>query len=181
VVPAVAGEPTEKIKKTTDRILSIVTDPSLKDPAKEPEKRKLIRAAVDEAFDWEEMSRRSLGRYWGQRTDAERKQFIDLFGRLLEQTYLDKVESYSGEEVRYQGESVDGGYGTVRVTIVSSKGTDIPVQYRVMKKANGWLVYDVVIEGVSLVNNYRTQFDSILVKSSFQDLIKRIEAKLAEK
>jgi phospholipid transport system substrate-binding protein len=180
-VPAWAGEPMDQIKQTTDTILSIVSDPALKVPSKAEERRRRIRNAVDQRFDWEEMARRSLARHWAQRTDEEKKEFIRLFGDLLERTYMDKIEGYSGEKVQYEGDTLEGDYAVVRVKIVTRKNVDIPVEYRLQKKGNNWLVYDVSIEGVSLVNNYRTQFNSIIVGSSYADLVKRLKAKVAEK
>jgi phospholipid transport system substrate-binding protein len=176
-----AGEPMDRIKQTTDTILSIVSDPTLKVPSKAEERRKQIRNAVDQRFDWEEMARRSLARHWAQRTDEEKKEFMGLFGDLLERTYLDKIEGYSGEKVQYEGDTVEGDYAVVRIKIITKKNVDIPVEYRLQKKGNNWLVYDVSIEGVSLVNNYRTQFNSIMVGSSYADLVKRLKAKVAEK
>ena len=180
-VPVIAGEPTEKIKQTTDKILSITGDPALKDRSKAEERRRLIRTAVDERFDWEEMARRSLARYWAQRTDEEKKEFVPLYADLLEKTYMSKVESYSGEKVRYEGETMDRDYAAVKVRIITQKNVDIPVEYRLKKAGNDWLVYDVSIEGVSLVNNYRTQFNSIITQSSYQNLVKKLKEKVALK
>jgi len=172
-----AGEPTGQVKQTTDKILVILSNPSLKGPAHAEERRKVIGQTVDERFDWEEMSRRSLGRHWAERTPEEKKEFIGLFRELLERTYLDKVDDYSGEAVTYQGDTIDGNYANVKVKIVTSKGTEIPVEYRVMKKQTNWLVYDITIEGVSFVNNYRSQFNSILSKSPYSELVKRLKDK----
>jgi phospholipid transport system substrate-binding protein len=180
-VPGLAGEPTDQVQQTTDKILSIVSDPILKAASKAEERRKRIRSAVDERFDWEEMARRSLARHWAQRTDEEKKEFIRLFGELLEQTYLDKVEAYSGEKVQYEGETIDRDYAVVKVKIITKKNVDIPVEYRLKKKGNDWLVYDISIEGVSLVNNYRTQFNSILSGSSYGELVKRLKAKATQR
>jgi phospholipid transport system substrate-binding protein len=177
-VPVLAGEPIEKIKQTTDKILSIVKDPGLKNPSKAQERRRLVRKAADERFDWEEMARRSLGRYWAQRTAEEKKEFVSLFSELVERTYMSKVEDYSGEKVRYDGETNDGEYAVVKVNIMSQKNKDISVDYRLQKEGNEWLIYDVSIEGVSLVNNYRTQFNSIIVQSSYENLVKRMKAKV---
>ncbi|NIS61011.1 MAG: ABC transporter substrate-binding protein [Proteobacteria bacterium] len=178
---AFAGEPTEQIKQITDRIISILTDPALKEPARAEERRKLIRKAADERFDWEEMARRSLARHWAGRTDEEKREFTSLFSDLLERAYMDKVEGYSGERVVYEGETVEGDFGVVKVKILTAKETEISVEYRVRRKENGWFIYDVSIEGVSLVNNYRTQFNSIILKSSYRELVKKLEAKLAKK
>ncbi len=176
-VPGWAGEPTEKIRQTTDRILSIVRNPALKGPSKAEEKRKRIRQAVDERFNWEEMAQRALARHWNQRTPEEKKEFIRLFGDLLEKTYLNKVEGYSGEKVQYEGESVDGNYAVVRMKIVTEKNVDVPVEYRLKKEATDWLVYDISIEGVSLINNYRSQFNTIISQSSYGNLVKKLKEK----
>ena len=176
-LPAWAGEPTEKIKQTTEKILSIVKDPALKSPAKAQERKKLIRQAVDERFNWEEMARRALARHWEKRTEEEKKEFVSLFADLLERTYLNKVEGYSGEKVRYEGDSVEGNYASVKMKIITEKNVDIPLEYRLRKEAKDWLVYDVSIEGVSLVNNYRTQFNSIITQSSYGNLVKKLKEK----
>jgi phospholipid transport system substrate-binding protein len=172
-----AGEPTQQIKQTTDKILAILSNPSLKGPAQAEERRRMIGQTVDERFDWEEMSRRSLARHWAERTPEEKKEFMGLFRDLLERTYLDKVDSYSGEAVTYEGDTIDGDYASVKVKIVTSKGKEIPVEYRVMKKQTHWLVYDITIEGVSFVNNYRSQFNSVLSKSPYSELVKRLKDK----
>jgi len=178
-VPSFASKPTDEIKQTTDKILSIVKDPSLKAPARAQERRRLIRKAVDERFDWEEMARWSLGRFWAQRTAEEKKEFITLFSELVERTYVSKVEDYSGEKVRYDGETKEGDHAVVKVDIITQKNKDIPVEYRLKKERNDWFVYDVSIEGVSLVGNYRMQFNSILLQSSYENLVKRLKAKVA--
>jgi phospholipid transport system substrate-binding protein len=180
-VSGLAGEPMDQVKQTTDKILSIVSDPTLKAPSKAEERRERIRNAVDERFDWEEMARRALAVYWAQRTPEEKKEFVRLFRKLLAQTYVDKVEGYSGEKIQYEGETIDGGYAVVKVKIATKKNVDIPVEYRLMEKGNDWLVYDISIEGVSLVNNYRTQFNSIIIGSSYEELVKRLKAKVAQK
>jgi phospholipid transport system substrate-binding protein len=177
----VAGEPTEHIRKTTDRIIAIVTDPGLKEADKSGEKARQIRNVVDERFDWEEMSKRTLARHWKDRTQAQRAEFIDLFGRLLERTYLDKVEGYSGEKVLYVDEKVEGDFSLVTVKIITKQDTEIQVQYRLKKKGGEWLVYDISIEGVSLVNNYRKQFSSILTRSSYDDLVEKLRSKVEGK
>jgi phospholipid transport system substrate-binding protein len=174
-----AGEPTQQIKQTTDKIISILSDPALKGAAKAAERRKLVTQTIDERFDWEEMSRRSLAQHWAKRTPEEKKEFVLQFKDLLDRTYMDKVEGYSGEKVRYDGDTIDGHYGLVKVKILTSTGKEIPVEYRMWEKRDQWLVYDFSIEGVSLINNYRSQFNSILLKSPFQELINKLKAKNA--
>jgi len=176
-----AGTPTEQLKDTTDKILAIVTDPALKDESKAQERKALIRKAVDERFDWEELSRRALGRHWAGRTEEEKKTFVDLFGKLLERTYLDKVEGYSGEKVSYVGETVDGEYSTVEARVLTAQKTEVPVLYRMKKKGSEWMVYDISIEGVSLVANYRSQFQSILARSSYDELVRTLRERTKEK
>ena len=176
--PTMAGEPTEKIRETTDKIIGIVSNPALKGPGKAADRKRLIRQAVDERFHWEEMSRRTLARHWRKRTMEERKEFIDLYGKLLEQTYLDRVEGYSGEKVFYEGERIDGKYAVVKVKILTKQETEISTEYRLKSNAGEWLVYDISIEGVSLINNYRTQFNSIIMRSSYKDLIKKLKTKV---
>ncbi len=175
---SIAGGPTEDVRKTTDKLIAIVSDPAMKSSERATERAKRIRKAVDERFDWKEMSKRSLARHWKKRTQREKEEFIDLFGKLLERTYLDKVEGYSGEKVLYVGERVDGNYGIVVVKIVTRKDTEILVKYKLKKKGSEWLVYDISIEGVSLVNNYRKQFNSIMTRSSYEDLIKKLRRKV---
>jgi len=175
--PVLAGEPKEQIKQTTDRILSILADPSLKGPAKAEERRKQIRQAVDERFDWEEMAQRSLATHWPKRTPEEKKEFVTLFQNLLARTYMDKVEGYSGEKIIYTGETIDQDRAVARVKILTSKNKEIPIEYRLLKKGPQWLVYDISIEGVSLVNNYRTQFNSIILKKGYEELVKRLKEK----
>jgi phospholipid transport system substrate-binding protein len=181
-IPAMAGEPTQQIKQTTDKILSILADSNLKNPSRAQERKQWVSQAIGERFDWEELARRSLAQHWAQRTPDEKKEFTQLYRELLERTYLNKVQDYSGETVRYEGESIESDYATVKVRILTSKNTEISVDYRVMKKGTNWLVYDLSIEGVSLVNNYRSQFNSILQKSTYQELVKKLKEKsLTEK
>jgi phospholipid transport system substrate-binding protein len=177
-VPVLAADPMDEVKQTTDKILSIVTNPALKAPSKTEERDKLIRQAVDERFDWEEMARRSLAIHWATRTAEERKEFVRLFADLVERTYMKKVEDYSGEKVLYEGETKEGDYAGVRVKIVTKRGEDIPVEYHLKKEGNDWFVYDVSIEGVSLINNYRVQFHSIISQSSYENLVKRLREKV---
>jgi phospholipid transport system substrate-binding protein len=179
-VSSVAGEATEQIKETTDKIIAILSNPALKAPDKTSEKIRMLRNAVDERFDWAEMSRRTLARHWAKRNDKEKKEFIELFGKLLERTYMDKVGDYAGERAIYKDEKIDGDYGVVDIIVVGHEDRKIPVMYRVKKKGKDWYIYDVSVEGVSLINNYRTQFNSIILSSSYEGLIEKIKTKIAE-
>jgi phospholipid transport system substrate-binding protein len=172
-----AGDPIQQIKQTTDQILSVLSNPELKTPGKAMERKFQFAQVLDERFDWEEFSRRSLARHWAGRTPQEKNEFVQLYRDLLQRTYLEKVDDYSGEAVRYEGDTLEGGYATAKVKIQTKKGNDITVEYRMLKKGPSWKVYDVSIEGVSLVNNYRQQFNSILQKSTFQELLQRLKEK----
>jgi phospholipid transport system substrate-binding protein len=178
--PVWAEDPIDQIRQTTDRIISILTDPALKEPAKTEERRRMIREAADERFDWEEMARRSLAQNWAQRTDEEKKEFTSLFSDLLEKKYMDKVEAFSGETFVYKGEKVEGDYGVDSVKVVTPEDVEISVEYRVRRKGDDWFIYDVSIEGVSLVNNYRTELSRLLFKSSYEDLVEKLKAKLTK-
>lgn len=177
-MPVWGGEPTDRIKGGTDKIIAVLSDPNLLGDEKADERRQAIRQAVFELFDWEEMAKRSLARHWRERTDEEKKEFVVLYGELLERTYLDRVEGYSGEEVIYTEERIDGKYALVKAKIVTKTKQEIAVDYKLKTKSKQWLVYDVSVEGVSLVNNYRTQFNQILMKSSYETLVDRLKQKI---
>jgi phospholipid transport system substrate-binding protein len=174
-----AGEATDQLKQTTEKILAIVQDAALKGADKDEERQKQMRKVVDERFDWAAMGRSAVGKNWRDLSEAQRTEFTACFSELIEKTYLAKVESYTGEKIVYKGDKVADAFGIVEVVVVTLRGTDIPVSYRVQKKGDAWLVYDVNIEGVSLVNNYRSQIGTILNTSSFDVLISKIKAKIA--
>jgi phospholipid transport system substrate-binding protein len=178
VTPSLAGEPTDHIRKTTDKMITILNDPALKN--KVDERRKMLRSTLSERFDWEEMAKRSLASHWQSLTDEEKKEFVPLFTDLLENTYMNRIENYSGDKVTYDAERVKGDYGLVKVTIFTVKQVEIPVVYKMKKKDPEWIIYDVSIEGVSLVNNYRQQFDSIILSSSYQGLVEKLREKVAK-
>jgi len=173
--PSRAGEPTEQVRGAIDRVLEILKKKDLQAKERKAERRTLLREEISKAFDFDEMAKRSLGPAWRQRTPEERKEYVTLFRQVLENSYLGKVEAYQGEKIKYGKESVEEGrIATVATLIVTGKGQEIPLNYRMLKEAPGWRVYDVVIEEISLVNNYRSQFAGILQKSSFQDLLARL-------
>jgi phospholipid transport system substrate-binding protein len=177
---AYPATPTEQIKQTVDKVLDILKSKELKRPEKTAERRAAIRKVVDERFDFEEMAKRSLGIHWKDRTISEKKEFVPLFTDLLERTYIDKIESYTDEEIVYIGEVVEGEYASVKTKIVTKKNVEIPIEYRLFKKNAKWEVYDVIIEGVSLINNYRTQFNKIIRTQSYPELVRRLKNKQEE-
>jgi phospholipid transport system substrate-binding protein len=175
---SLAGLATDQVKGTVDQVIKILTDPTLKGETKVQERRAKIRQVVLQRFGFTEMSKRSLGRYWSERTPEERTEFVRLFTDLLERAYIDRVDGYTGEQVVYLGESIDGDYSEVRSKIVTKRNQEIPILYRLQKNNANWEVYDVIVEGVSLVNNYRTQFSKIIRTSSYQGLVKKMQVKL---
>ena len=174
----VAGPATDQVKGTVDQVLKILTDPALKGERKMKDRRVKLRQTVLERFDFSEMSKRSMGQYWKERTPDERTEFVGLFTDLLERAYIDRVEGYTGEQIVYLEETTDGNYSEVRTKIVTKRNQEIPIAYRLQRTDSKWSVYDIVVEGVSLVNNYRTQFSKIIRTSSYQDLVKRMQAKV---
>jgi phospholipid transport system substrate-binding protein len=175
-VPSDAGEPTVAMKTTIDEVLRIVRDKELKQPAKAEVRRHMLETVVSARFDYAEMSRRALGAPWNQLTDQQKQEFVDLFRTLLTNSYADKIETYSGEGVEYLNERMEKEYAEVRTKVLSGK-TEIPLDYRLINKADEWRVYDVVVDNVSLVNNYRGQFTKILRASSYTDLVDQLRKK----
>jgi phospholipid transport system substrate-binding protein len=175
-----AGPSTDQLKATIDRILAVVQDPALRQPGKADERRQKIRAIADEVFDWQETGKRALARHWEGRSPQEREEFSKLFADLLERSYVGKIEGYSGEKILYEKETVDGDRAEVRTKLVTKAGTQIPIDYQMQKAGDRWRVYDVKIENVSLVLNYRSQFNRIIQQSGYPELVNRLKTKQAE-
>ena len=173
---AAGGAATDLLKGTIDEVLKILNDKEMKEPAKHEDRRQRLEKVVAARFDYPEMSRRSLGTQWNQLSDKDKQEFVDLFRTLLTNTYADKVETYSGEGVQYLNERTEKEYAEVRTKVLSGK-TEIPMDYRLLHKDNDWRVYDVVVDGVSLVNNYRGQFTKILHTSSYPGLVDQLRKK----
>jgi phospholipid transport system substrate-binding protein len=174
--PAYAGEATDAMRATIDEVLRILAEKELKQPAKANERRQLLEKVVGERFDYQEMSRRSLGASWNSLSDKDKQEFVSLFQTLLVNTYADKIESYTGDGVQYINERNEKEYAEVRTKVLTGK-TEIPLDYRLIRKASEWRVYDVVVDGVSLVNNYRGQFSKILRNGSYADLVDQLRKK----
>jgi phospholipid transport system substrate-binding protein len=175
-----AGAPLDQLRGQIDRVLKVLEDPELKKNGSSPARRAAVRRIADDIFDFQETAKRSLARHWQPRTPAEREEFVRLFADLLERSYISKIELYGGEKIAYLSDSVDGDGATVRTKIVAKGGTEVPVDYRMLKRGERWLVYDVIIEGVSLVANYRTQFNKIIQTSSYAELVKKMKIKQDE-
>jgi phospholipid transport system substrate-binding protein len=181
IMRADAGEPLDKIRQTVDDVVTILSDEALKAPERTEERRKKIRQAVFQRFSFDEMAQRALAQHWRKRTPEEQKEFVAVFSDLLERSYIDKIESYGGgkQNILYTKETIDkDGFASVRSEIVSKRDMNVEVEYRLLQRDGNWAVYDVVIEGVSLVNNYRTQFNKIIAESSYENLVKQMKLKL---
>jgi phospholipid transport system substrate-binding protein len=173
--PALAGAPTDQLKQRVDEVVRVLDDAKLKE--KPAERRTAVRKIAEDIFDYQDTARRALGQHWNARSPQERKEFVGLFADLLDRAYLSKIDLYQGERVRYTGETTTGEDATVKSVIVTHKGTEVPVDYR-MRVADGrWRVYDVIIEGVSLVSNYRTQFNKIIQTQSYETLVQKLRAR----
>ena len=174
--PARAGAPTDQLKASVEQIIRVLEDPTLRAPARVPERRAAIRKEAEVVFDFTETAKRSLGRHWQGLSEKDRAEFTALFADLIERAYISKIERYSGERITYAGEAMDAGLASVRTRFVTKQGTEVPVDYRMQQRGDRWLVYDVSVEGVSLINNYRTQFDKIIQTSSYAELVRKMKA-----
>lgn len=169
---------TAQVKETIDRVLAILRDPALKGPDKEELRRKKLKDAIYPRFDFSEMAKRSLATHWRDRSQKEREEFVNLFADLLEQSYHKKLESYTDQEIIYSKEQIEDKFGLVATKIVSQKeNLEIPIDYKLVRQDGQWRVYDVVVEGVSLVSNYRSQFNRIIQTSSYAELVRKMRVK----
>jgi phospholipid transport system substrate-binding protein len=178
--PVTAGAPTDQLKAHVDQVIKVLVDPELRKDTRVAQRRAAIRKVATEIFDFEEITRRALGRHWQPRTADERREFVLLMADVLEQAYVGKLETYSGESVQFLGDTIDGDVATVRTKIVTKGGTQIPVDYRMINRGGRWIAYDVLVESVSLVANYRGQFDRIIQKQSYAELVRALRAKRGE-
>jgi phospholipid transport system substrate-binding protein len=179
--PAAAGVPTDQLRSSVERVLKTLDDPALRGEGKVGERRVAVRKIANEIFDFGEIAKRSMARHWQPLSEAQRNEFVGLFADLLERSYISKIETYGGEKIQYTAERADGEYATVSTKIVTKNGTEVPVDYRLIKRSGDrWLVYDVSIEGVSLVSNYRTQFNKIIQTSSYNELVSKLRNKQDE-
>lgn len=179
--PAWAGAPTEQLRTQIDRVIKVLEDPEMAKEARMVERRTVIRRVANDIFDFTETTRRSLGPHWHARTPQEREEVTRLYADLLERSYIGKIEMYSGEKIQFLGDTIDGDQATVRTRLVTKQGMDIPVDYRMHRvPGDRWLTYDVSIEGVSLVANYRAQFNKIIQTSGYASLVKKLAAKEQE-
>jgi phospholipid transport system substrate-binding protein len=173
--PALADQesPTEVVRATINEVIRILEDPELKGPAKLIPRRRRLEQVIAARFDYTEMSRRALAAHWRPLTAAEQTEFVELFKSFLSDRYAEKIEGYAGEQVSYLSERIEGTYAEVRTELHSSK-VEIPMDYRLFLKGGRWHAYDIVADGVSLVKNYRSQFNKIIRESSYQGLVEKL-------
>lgn len=167
--------PTADVKKTVDQVVGIVADKEMK--KNEQKRRQALKKSISQIFNYGEMAKRSLGKHWNQRNEAEKKQFADLFATLLENSYAAKIESYNNEKIVYIKESIDGDHAEVKSKVITAKRDEFTLDYRLINENGKWMVYDVVIEGVSLVSNYRSQFNRIITANGYGELLKKLRTK----
>ena len=168
-----AESPTAVVRATLTEVFHILDDPKLKEPDKLMPRRRLLEQVIGERFDYAEMSKRALAANWTPLTNDQRAEFVELFKAFLSDRYAGKIEGYAGERTEYLSERLEGPYAEVRTRLVSAK-TEIPMDYRMINKAGRWYAYDIIADGVSLVKNYRSQFDKIIRADSYDELVTRL-------
>ena len=174
MAPMATPSPTEVVQSGIEQVVQVVQDYDAGHPEGAEKRRSEIRRVAGRLFDFQEMARRTLARHWSERTPGEREEFVSLFRDLLERSYITRLENYSGERIVYLGETVDGEYATVRSKILG-RGSEMALAYRLHLVNSRWAVYDVLIEGVSFVGNYRSQFNRIISKGSYEDLVRKLK------
>ena len=175
VMSHAGSTPTDDVRTSVDAMLEILKNEQLN----KEDKRAQMSTVINERFDFRAMSQRTLATNWKKTTDEEKQQFIALFSQLIENSYVGKIEAYTNEKVEYPGEKIKGRKAVVETLIVTSSA-DVPVNYRVYQKGDQWLVYDVIIEGVSLISNYRSSYQEIMKKEGFDGLLAKMQAKIDE-
>jgi phospholipid transport system substrate-binding protein len=174
---AQAGEPLDLVRMAVDKAVQILKDPKLQSQDKKKERIDRLREALNPIFDYEEMAKRALGAHWRRRTPAEQEEFVKLFRDFLEIIYADKIDLYGGEKVRFGREVMDNEFARVESTIIKPKGEEIAVTYKLRQVNGRWKVYDAVVENISILNNYRSQFERVISRSSYEELVKRLREK----
>jgi phospholipid transport system substrate-binding protein len=175
--PATAVSPTETVKAAVQQVFSQPDSSAAKTPSA-AERRAQIRKVTETLFDFEEMSQRSLGKAWTQASPAEQKEFVRLFGGLIANAYMGRIEQYAGEPITYVGERIEGDDARVQSRVVTPKGSEVPIEYRLYRSTEGrWTVYDIYVDGFSLVGSYKAQFNRILQRGTFADLLRQLRQK----
>jgi phospholipid transport system substrate-binding protein len=174
---AAAGPPTEQIRSTVDRAIVVLKDPGLQPADKTKERRDQLKKILFARFDFTEMATRALAGHWRRRTPQEQEEFVALFTELLERAYAEIIESYTDEKIIYIGERLDGRYADVSSKVLTSRGEEYSINYRAHLVNGEWRVYDVIAENISVVNNFRSQFNRVIANSSYEELVRRLRNK----
>ena len=178
--PARAGIPTDQVRATVEQLTEVLKNPRLKDQTRRTERRNQLRKIISARFDFAEMAKRSLGAHWRSLSPKQQEEFINVFTDLLERAYLDRMESYNDERFTYLRERLDGNFAEVESRIATRRGEEYSLNYKLFLVDGEWRVYDLTIENVSLVNNYRSQFNRILARSPYEELVRRMKEKQIE-
>jgi phospholipid transport system substrate-binding protein len=178
---AVAGAPTDMVKSTVDRVIKILTDPKYKGEANKEARRKVLREAIFPRFDFTEMAKRALGAEWGRRTPAEQKEFVNVFTAFMEKASIQNIESYDNERFIYTGEKITDSQAVVEGKILNAQGEETKIVYLLHRVGGEWKAYDLVVAGISLVSNYRSQFSRLIRRSSYEGLLRVMREKLEYK
>jgi phospholipid transport system substrate-binding protein len=178
VASAEAGAPTEQLQTQIDGVFKALAHPDLKGPEKADRRRAIVLAVADDVFDFGHTAQLTLGTYWEQLSQTQRDEFVDVFRGFIGKSYLSNVDIGEGQKVTYTGETIEGNRATVRSQITTGGGSNMAVDFRmILGDAGKWRLYDVNVEGMSLVANYRQQFVRIIKAGSYDDLVAKIRAK----
>jgi phospholipid transport system substrate-binding protein len=175
-----AGAPTDQLRGGIDRVFKILRDPEMAGDRNALQRQAAVLAAAGTIFDFGEMAKRSLGQHWAARTPAERTQFTALFTDLIQHSYINKVDQHSGAKMTFTGETVDGDLASVRTAIPLNNGKEMPLEYRMHNTDARWQVYDLSIDGISLLSNYRAQFNKIIRIDSYETLVTKLKSHQTE-
>jgi len=175
--PSRAGGPTDQLRGTVDKVLTIVRSSHSTSKAQMEAQRAQLVEVIYPRFDFTEMAKRSLGRHWAGRTPEEQREFVTIFAAMLGRSYADNIESYTSQNVLYTRESEDQNYAQVDTKIVTENRPPLSINYKLQSVDKVWKVYDLVIEDISVVNNYRSQFNRVIARSSFEELVRVMKEK----
>jgi len=174
-----AGEPLDVVKGAADRAVQVLKDPKLLSKDKRKERVDRIKEILEPIFDFEEMAKRSLGPHWRRRTPAEQQEFVKIFQEFIERVYSDKIDLYEGEKFVFGKETIDQDFAQVDSNVINAKGESFSIVYRLRRADGKWKVYDAVVENISFINNYRSQFDRVINSSSYEELVKKLREKIS--
>ena len=175
-----AAAPGEQVKATIDQVMEILKDPKFQGTGKKSERREKLRQVVLPRFDFAEMAKRALGNNWNRYPDKQ-QEFVTTFKQLLEETYADQIEAAAGDKIVYLNERAEKDYAEVNTKVISAKGEETPMTYKLHPVDSDWKVFDILVENISIVNNYRAQFSRVLSNASLDELIKRMKDKRFQK